>query len=175
MFKPTVMLNKITDIEAEDLKKGNITTIMTDLDNTILPWNSSEYSLSLRKWLNIMKKANIEVLVVSNNSYKRIEKAVADLEIGIVARAKKPLPFEIMKYLKENHIQKEEILFVGDQIFTDVLAGSLSGVKTVLVKPIVETDAKKTRVNRFFERPLLKYLQKTNKNLYWKDSLHDRK
>ncbi|WP_125769941.1 YqeG family HAD IIIA-type phosphatase [Companilactobacillus furfuricola] len=175
MFKPTIMLNRITDIEPADLKALNITTIMTDLDNTILPWNSSEYTLSLRKWLNIMKMANIEVLVVSNNSYKRIEKAVADLEIGIVARAKKPLPFEIMKYLKDNNINKDEILFVGDQIFTDVLAGSLSGVKTVLVKPIVNTDAKKTRVNRFFERPLLKYLQKKDKNLYWKDSLHDRK
>ncbi|WP_048703515.1 YqeG family HAD IIIA-type phosphatase [Companilactobacillus ginsenosidimutans] len=174
MFKPNVMLNKITDIDADDLIKENITTIMTDLDNTILPWNSSEYSLSLRKWLNIMKMANIEVLVVSNNSYKRIEKAVDDLNIGIVARAKKPLPFEIIKFLKENNLRKEEVLFVGDQVLTDVLAGSLSGVKTVLVKPIVDTDAKKTRVNRFFERPILKYLQSRDKNLYWKDSLHDR-
>lgn len=174
MFKPTIMLNKITDIDAEDLKDHNITTIMTDLDNTILPWNSSEYSLSLRKWLNIMKMANIEVLVVSNNSYKRIEKAVNDLNIGIVARAKKPLPFEIMKYLKQKNISKSEVLFVGDQVLTDVLAGSLSGVKTVLVKPIVDTDAKKTRVNRFFERPILKYLQMKDKNLYWKDSLHDK-
>ena len=174
MFKPTVMLNKITDIDASDLKKKNITTIMTDLDNTILPWNSSEYSLSLRKWLNIMKMADIEVLVVSNNSYKRIEKAVNDLNIGIVARAKKPLPFEIIKYLRENNIPKEQVLFVGDQVLTDVLAGSLSGISTVLVKPIVETDAKKTRVNRFFERPILKYLQAKDKNLYWKDSLHDR-
>lgn len=175
MFKPDVMLNRITDIDADDLKRERITTIMTDLDNTILPWNSSEYSLSLRKWLNIMKMANIEVLVVSNNSYKRIEKAVHDLDIGIVARAKKPLPFEIVKYIRENKMVKDEILFVGDQVLTDVLAGSLSGVKTVLVKPIVETDAKKTRVNRFFERPILKYLQLKDKNLHWKDSLHDRK
>ncbi|MCH4007985.1 YqeG family HAD IIIA-type phosphatase [Companilactobacillus sp.] len=175
MFKPNIMLNKITDIDVEDLKEKNITTIMTDLDNTILPWNSSEYSLSLRKWLNIMKKANIEVLVVSNNSYKRIEKAVSDLQIGIVARAKKPLPFEIIKYLKENQIDRNSVLFVGDQVLTDVLAGSLSGVATVLVKPIVDTDAKKTRVNRFFERPILKYLQHKDKNLYWKDSLNDRK
>ncbi|MQS51415.1 YqeG family HAD IIIA-type phosphatase [Companilactobacillus mishanensis] len=174
MFKPSIMLNKITDIEVSDLQKLKITTIMTDLDNTLLPWNSDEYTLSLRKWLNIMEHAGIDVLVVSNNSYKRVEKAVNMLPMGIVARAKKPLPFVIKKYLRQNKIDQETVLFVGDQVLTDVLAGSLSGIKTVLVKPIVETDAKKTRVNRFFERPILKYLQIKDKNLRWKDSLHDR-
>ncbi|WP_025024858.1 YqeG family HAD IIIA-type phosphatase [Companilactobacillus nodensis] len=174
MFKPYVMLNKITDLEVDDLKEMNITTIMTDLDNTLLPWNSNKYELTLRKWLNQMNRADIEVMIVSNNSYERVEKAVTDLPVTIVARAAKPLPFAIMHHLKEQKIDPESVLFVGDQVMTDVLAGNMAKLKTVLVKPIVKTDAKKTRVNRFFERPILNFIQKHDSNMYWKDSLNDR-
>jgi len=174
MFKPYIMLDKITDIEVKDLKKLNITTIMTDLDNTLLPWNSNDYDLSLRKWLNLMSENDIEVKIVSNNSYERVEKAVSELPVSIVARAVKPLPFVIINHIKEEHINPENVLFVGDQIMTDVLAGNMAKLKTVLVKPLVNTDAKKTRINRFFERPILKAMQKRDKNLYWKDSLNDR-
>jgi len=175
MFKPYIMLDKITDIDIDSLNKIGITTIMTDLDNTLLPWNSNEYDLSLRKWLNQMAQNNIKVMIVSNNSYERVEKAVSELPVGIVARAVKPLPFVIMNHIKEEHIDPDNVLFVGDQIMTDVLAGNMAQLKTVLVKPIVDTDAKKTRVNRFFERPILKIMQKRDKNLHWKDSLNDRK
>ncbi len=174
MFKPYIMLDKITDIEVEDLKQLNITTIMTDLDNTLLPWNSNDYDLSLRKWLNQMTENNIDVKIVSNNSYERVEKAVSELPVSIVARAVKPLPFVIINHIKEENINPENVLFVGDQVMTDVLAGNMAGLKTVLVKPLVDTDAKKTRINRFFERPILKSMQKRDKNLYWKDSLNDR-
>ena len=169
------MLDKITDIDVDSLKKLNITTIMTDLDNTLLPWNSNEYDLSLRKWLNQMAQNNIEVMIVSNNSYERVEKAVSELPVSIVARAVKPLPFVIMAHIKEENINPENVLFVGDQVMTDVLAGNMARLKTVLVKPLVDTDAKKTRVNRFFERPILKVMQMRDKNLHWKDSLNDRK
>ena len=175
MFKPYIMLDKITDIDVESLKKLNITTIMTDLDNTLLPWNSDEYDLSLCKWLNQMAQNDIEVMIVSNNSYERVEKAVSKLPVSIVARAVKPLPFVIMNHIKEENIDPENVLFVGDQVMTDVLSGNMANLKTVLVKPLVDTDAKKTRVNRFFERPILKIMQKRDKNLYWKDSLDDRK
>ncbi|MCV3762815.1 YqeG family HAD IIIA-type phosphatase [Companilactobacillus farciminis] len=175
MFKPYIMLDKITDLTVEDLQELNITKIMTDLDNTLLPWNSNEYDLSLRKWLNQMAQNNIEVMIVSNNSYERVEKAVKDLPVSIVARAVKPLPFVIMRHIREENIDPKNVLFVGDQVMTDVLAGNMANLKTVLVKPLVETDAKKTRVNRFFERPILKIMQKRDKNLYWKDSLNDRR
>lgn len=175
MFKPYIMLDRITEISVQDLNELNITTIMTDLDNTLLPWNSNDYDLSLRKWLNQMAQNNIEVMIVSNNSYERVEKAVSELPVSIVARAVKPLPFVIMNHIREEKINPENVLFVGDQVMTDVLAGNMAGLKTVLVKPIVNTDAKKTRFNRFFERPILKVMQKRDKNLRWKDSLNDRK
>ncbi|WP_099974990.1 MULTISPECIES: YqeG family HAD IIIA-type phosphatase [Lactobacillaceae] len=174
MFKPFSMLNSITDLTIKDLKELNITTIMTDLDNTLIPWNSDEYTLTLRKWLLEMDRNGIKVLVVSNNSYERVEKAVSGLDIEIVARAKKPLPFEINKYIQSHNLSKDSILFVGDQVMTDVFVGNIAGLKTILVKPLVDTDEFKTRINRQMERPILKMHRILDKKLNWKDSLHDK-
>ncbi len=41
---------------------------------------------------------------------------------------------------------------VGDQLITDIQAGNLAGVGSVLVRPLVTTDKWNTRINRFFEK-----------------------
>jgi len=47
---------------------------------------------------------------------------------------------------------------VGDQLITDIQAGNLAGVESVLVKPLVETDKWNTRINRFLEKIIFFFL-----------------
>jgi len=65
-------------------------------------------------------------------------------------------------------LKKEEVVVIGDQLLTDVLGGNLAGFYTILVVPIVQTDAKITRVNRAIERKILNYFRKKGK-LTWED------
>mgnify|MGYP000033292519 FL=1 len=78
--------------------------------------------------------------------------------ISFIAKARKPLPIGINKELKELNLQKDQVLMVGDQLITDMQAGNLAGVATVLVKPLVETDKWNTRINRFFEKFIFFFL-----------------
>lgn len=55
-------------------------------------------------------------------------------------------------------LKKEQVMMVGDQLITDMQAGNLAGVKTVLVKPLVETDKWNTRINRFLEKIIFFFL-----------------
>lgn len=170
LIKPTYMVNSTFNLKPEKLKLMGITHILSDLDNTLIPWNSSEPSEELKKWVAELKKYHIELIVVSNNNYTRIHDAVSMLDVKIVARAKKPMPFAIKKFVNLSSISKERVLFLGDQLLTDVIAGNLAGVKTILVKPLVDTDLKKTRFNRFFERPILKLINRIYKQT-WKDNI----
>ena len=52
------------------------------------------------------------------------------------------------------------MLMVGDQIMTDIRGANAAGIRNVLVQPIVDTDGWNTRINRFFERKIMKYLSK---------------
>lgn len=54
-------------------------------------------------------------------------------------------------------LKKDQVMMVGDQLITDMQAGNLAGVETVLVKPLVETDKWNTRINRFFEKIIFSF------------------
>ncbi|NVY96899.1 YqeG family HAD IIIA-type phosphatase [Lactobacillus sp. DCY120] len=175
MFKPTMMIDQILDIDPQEFLDRGITVILSDLDNTLVPWNERQRrDQKLLNWTQALVDKQIQLVVASNNSQERVEKAVAGLHVTVLARAHKPLPFVIQKFLRQQQWSSKEVVFVGDQVLTDVLAGNLAHLQTILVRPLVATDAKKTRINRFFERPLMWWNQKFDSQLRWRQHLDDK-
>ena len=59
-------------------------------------------------------------------------------------------------------LRPEKTAIIGDQVFTDVLAGRFAGLGlTVLVKPIKDKTSLFFRFKRFLEKPVLKAFIKT--------------
>ena len=82
-----------------------------------------------------MRALGIKMRVVSNNTNKRVAPLAAKLGLPFTANGAKPLTFGITRAMKAMNAGKSETLVVGDQIFTDIMAGNLKGVRTVLVEP----------------------------------------
>ncbi|MFN3283017.1 MAG: HAD hydrolase-like protein, partial [Pseudothermotoga sp.] len=53
-------------------------------------------------------------------------------------------------------IDPNRVVMIGDQIFTDVLAGNWLGVYTIKVKPLSNKEFIGTKILRVFERVILK-------------------
>ncbi len=159
-YKPTWLVTSIYQIDPEQLKKVGIKAVLTDLDNTLIAWNDPDGTKELHEWLIKMENAQIPVVVVSNNSAKRIDRALRNLSLDSIARALKPFSFGIKRAYKKLNLKKEEVVMVGDQLMTDIRAANSAGVRSILVQPIVATDSWKTRINRFFERRVMKHLLK---------------
>ncbi|WP_047999516.1 YqeG family HAD IIIA-type phosphatase [Lactiplantibacillus herbarum] len=151
-FKPTWMISAINNVTPAQLRAQGIKAVFTDLDNTLIAWDNPDGTPELKQWLHALQDAGIPVVVVSNNSEPRIAKALSTLDLPFVSRALKPLPFGIGKARRNLGLRKNEVVMVGDQYITDMWASHLAGVASILVKPIVTTDAWNTRINRFFER-----------------------
>ncbi|UQS82541.1 YqeG family HAD IIIA-type phosphatase [Bombilactobacillus folatiphilus] len=167
-----MMLEQITWVTPQEFIQAGVKVILSDLDNTLLPWNQKEqHNQNLVDWIQALKANGITLVIASNNSEERVKKAVADLPVQILARALKPLPFGLHKYLRQHHYRRQETVMVGDQLMTDVLAGNLAGVRTILVQPLVQTDAKKTRINRLIERPIMKLNHFLYPHLRWRRNL----
>ena len=174
-FKPTWMLNSIYNLTPADLKRQEIKAILTDLDNTLIAWNQPQTNNEqLRKWLATMEKAGISVVVVSNNSYRRLEKFATPLKIKFISRAMKPFDLGINKAKKQLSLKNDQLVLVGDQLMTDIAAANKAKIKSILVKPLVNSDAWNTKINRFFERIVWHLLLK-NKLLVkeWGNKLDD--
>lgn len=168
------MIEQIMQIDAQEFVNQGIKVILSDLDNTLVPWNQ-KYRCDQRliRWNQELNDQGVTLVIVSNNNRARILKAVQGLNVEVVDRALKPLPFVIKKYLSVQHLTKKEVIMVGDQLMTDILAGNLAGLETILVRPLVATDAKKTRINRFFERPLMWVNSRLYRKLKWRQHLDE--
>ncbi len=171
MFKPTWMLEAVYLITPEQLKKIGVKAVLTDLDNTLIAWNDPDGSAELINWIKQMKEAEIPVVVISNNKESRIERVVSRLGLTFISRAMKPFKRGFKKAEKELGLSKEELLMVGDQLLTDIRGANGAGIRTVLVKPIVETDAWNTRINRWLERFVKNYLVKQYPEMKWRQNL----
>ena len=96
-FKPTWMVNSIYHVRPAELKEAGIRAVFSDLDNTLIAWNNPNGTAELRDWMTALKEAGIPLIVISNNSHRRVERAVSPLNLPFVSRALKPLSFGITR------------------------------------------------------------------------------
>ncbi|MGQ5709629.1 YqeG family HAD IIIA-type phosphatase [Lactobacillus sp. PSON] len=158
LFRPKYTIDSIYHLKIDELQKLGIKAVFSDLDNTLLAWNKFETAEEMNKLNQRLAKANIKLVVISNNNAERVGKVLNPYGIAFVAKSRKPLPFAINKEREKLNLKKNQIMMVGDQLITDIQAGNLAGVESVLVQPLVETDKWNTRINRFFEKIIFFFL-----------------
>ena len=84
------MVESIYHITPEQLEKNNIKGVLTDLDNTLIAWNNPEGTQELKDWIALMKENAIPVVIISNNSDKRIKIIADKLQLAYVPRSMMP-------------------------------------------------------------------------------------
>jgi len=174
IFKPTWMVEAIYQITPEQLREHNIKAVLTDLDNTLIAWNNPNGTEELIAWIQVMKEVDIPIIILSNNSDERVKRVAELLGVRYVPRAMKPLSKGFNEAAEGLKLPKEKILMVGDQIMTDIWGANIAGIRNVLVKPILNSDAWNTRINRFFELHIMNYLIKKDPDMRWRTSIHDK-
>ena len=72
-FKADKNFEKFEDVSPEILKKEGVKLLLCDLDNTLRLHSEKEPSEELAKLIKKIHKANIKVVVISNNGRKKKE------------------------------------------------------------------------------------------------------
>lgn len=171
LFTPTWMIDRFSDIDPESLRKQGIKAIFSDLDNTLVIWNEPKGTEELQQWLSTLKNDHFPLIIVSNNNAARVGKAVASLDLPFMARALKPLSFGITRARHKLGLKRSEVVMLGDQLLTDICAANRAGVRSILVKPLTDTDKWDTRINRAIERPVMKKMLANNPGLRWEKEI----
>lgn len=71
-------------------------------------------------------------------------------------------------------MNNQDLVLIGDQLMTDIAAANNAGIKSILVKPLVESDAWNTKPNRFIEKRIKNHLiKKHDFKTKWGNSLDD--
>lgn len=173
IFKPDWMVKSIYNIQPEELKALGFKAVLADLDNTLVAWNVKESTLDAIDWIGNLQTAGLPVVVISNNFPSRVRPVADALNVDYIGNSLKPTTRAYRKALKLLDEEKENVVMVGDQLMTDILGANIFGMQSILVKPLINTDAGYTLVNRKMERWVMKQLQEVDDQLDWKESLSE--
>lgn len=135
-FTPDRRAVSVREITPTLLREIGARAVLTDLDNTIALHDAPRPTEEGAAWLRSLKDAGIPVYVVSNNHYERVEQFCKPLGVNFVHKSGKPFGRGIPRALAELGLRKDQVVLVGDQLFTDVLAASWNHVPCILTEPI---------------------------------------
>lgn len=154
----------IFDININFFKNLGIKYIVSDLDNTLDQFNIMKPSSRVIALNEELKANGISLVIVSNNTEKRVKPYADLLNTIYLFSAKKPFGKRLDDFLKLNCIDKKETIMIGDQLLTDAKTAKNVGLPFILTDPISKKEQWTTHFNRIIDRPLRKKYRK-NKQL----------
>ncbi|OJU11422.1 MAG: hypothetical protein BGN88_14055 [Clostridiales bacterium 43-6] len=162
LLKPDIYAAKITDITLSMLSDNGIKGLLLDIDNTSAKRKVHEPMEGFENWLQEMKQNSIQIMFLSNANPKRVRPFAEKIGLPFYYFTCKPFPLRILLAAKRLGVPVKHIALVGDQIFTDIIGGNLSFMKTVLVDPIELEDGLNYKIKRYLERKIMKNFKKSS-------------
>ncbi len=153
---PDRMLGGFAEVTPALLYEMGIRALVCDIDNTLVTYDDPEPTAPLMEWFSEMAQAGVQIAFVSNNDEGRVEGFNRELGYVAFADAGKPFPKKIRLAMELMGVDKTECAMLGDQVFTDVLAGRMAGIRCLLVPPIKDKRTLLFRFKRALEVPVLK-------------------
>jgi HAD superfamily phosphatase (TIGR01668 family) len=136
LLSPDISVSNIYSLTPELFTERGVRLLVLDLDNTLAPYGDNAAPQRLLDWCHIMRKAGLELFILSNNRGPRPALFAEQLGIGYAGSARKPFTRALRAVLAERETVPAEAAMIGDQIFTDVLCARRTGALAVLVRPI---------------------------------------
>lgn len=158
-LKPHYHFHKVTQIPFSDFQNNGYKFALLDLDNTIAPDHVVEPTEYTYEVIKLLQSNGFTCCLVSNAKSMRSMRIAEKLGVQCVPFAAKPSPKGILSALSLLNADKEATLMIGDQLFTDIVAGNRAGVTTIWVDPYNKKEVLYVKIKRPFERMMGKIMR----------------
>ena len=151
-FYPGRMVQSVYQMDWEKLAL-TYQGVIFDIDNTLVPHGAAADDRA-KELFAMLHSFGMKTALVSNNGEERVRLFAEAVESVYLYKAGKPKKDGYEEAMKLMGTTAKNTLFVGDQIFTDILGGNRAGLDTVLTEPIDKsTDEPHIVVKRWLEKP----------------------
>lgn len=151
-MKPEKVFERVDLMPWSDLAAEGIKTALLDFDNTLGPDHATEPEEYSFFCVKLIEEQGIRCCLVSNAKSERSAKIAEKLGIPVVTYANKPGTSGIFRAIELMKTNQAETLMVGDQVFTDVIAGNRAGIRTFMVERLHKHEIWYVVLKRPFER-----------------------
>ena len=168
-FIPFAHAQSIYEIDVDFFKRSGVKTLFIDLDNTLDSYKAREPKERTINYINKLKEIGITPVIISNNKPLRVCGFADKAGIEFLASARKPGAKRINQEIAKRGLKKDEVMLVGDQMMTDVLAARKAKIRVVLTEKVVKEDQWTTHSNRLMDRPIRRYHRKRGNLKDWRN------
>lgn len=169
---PDMYSKSFYSIDFDYLLSINKTSLILDIDGTILPVDDINVPKELIDKINILKDNNFNICLMTNNNETRVLPVAKILDVKYLYKAGKPLPDAYNKALKVLNVEdKSTVAMVGDQMLSDIKGANQYGIYSILVCPIDSHNNIQTKTQRILQRRMENHLRK--KHIFDRDKYYN--
>ena len=158
-FYPNEYLDSAYQIDFSRLFQEGYRGVIFDVDNTLVP-HGAPADDRVKKLFAQLKELGYQCCLLSNNKEPRVKTFNDEVQVQYIFKAGKPKVSGYERAMELMGTKRENTLFVGDQIFTDVYGANRAGIRTFLTKPIHPKEEIQIVLKRYLERIVLFFYQR---------------
>lgn len=159
LLTPALRIATIYDLPLPWLRDRSVQAIISDLDNTLVPWRDYKVAQELSDWFSVLHDEGFRTVILTNaRPSPTIKEMSQRLQTELVIGARKPVQRFFREALRRARVSPGQACVIGDQVFTDILGGNLIGCHTVLVDRAGSREFFGTKITRVLERVVLRHL-----------------
>ncbi|MCL2756796.1 MAG: YqeG family HAD IIIA-type phosphatase [Coriobacteriia bacterium] len=160
-IRPEEYLSKVEIIDAHKLLAQGKTTVLLDVDNTLVPRDVDQVPASVIEWVETLKASGLRICLLSNNWHQTVLTYAQTLGLPIVRKAIKPLPFAFLHAIRKVGGTRRSAVVIGDQLVTDVFGAHFLRMYAILVAPQAARDLWHTLLLRRIEHLFMRGMSPT--------------
>lgn len=152
---PDFVFSSFSEVTPEFLRDNNIKALLSDVDNTLSPYEDATPNEQVLVWLSSLQENGIKIALVSNNHASRINKYNEKIGLAAFYDAKKPSRKAYYSAAKALCVDIADCAVLGDQLLTDCWSARRLKIRAIIVPPIRDKRDLFHRIKRLIEVPFM--------------------
>ncbi len=159
-FYPDIQMPSTYSIDFAKLYGMGYRGVIFDIDNTLVE-HGKDATDRAEKLFEELKRLGLNSCLLSNNKEERVKRFNKNIQTNYIYKAGKPGQKGYLKAMDAMQTNRENTLFVGDQLFTDVWGAKRLGIYTILVEPIDKKEEIQIVLKRYLEKIVLHFYRRS--------------
>lgn len=153
-FYPNQAVRSAYKIPYEKLYQRGVRGLLYDIDNTLTE-HGADATSEVLALMDRLKKIGFRITFLSNNNEERVARFNREIGANYICKAGKPSKKSYLRAMQQMGTTKENTVFIGDQLFTDIWGAKRAGIYAYLVRPIAAHEEIQIVLKRKLERVVL--------------------
>ena len=162
MFKrlyPSEDADNIYEIDFEDFYLNGYRAVLFDIDNTLVE-HGAPATPKVIDFFKRLHELGFETCLISNNKEPRVAPFAGQVKSPYIFKGGKPSVKGYERAMEVMGTGRENTLFIGDQLFTDVWGARRTGLYSILTKPMDPHEEIQIVFKRYLEAVVLRAYKK---------------